>query len=95
MSEALDVEEHRDMVEEAVFAAAGVLPVVAGVGGGYRNALQMARNAELAGAEAVLVFAYPFACNEAQGAYNYLREVAESVGIGVLIYCCDQSLSRQ
>ncbi len=84
----LDVAEHKEMVAAAVSAAAGVLPVVAGAGGGYRNALRMARNAEQAGAEAVLVFAYPFSCNEAEGAYDYLREVTESVGIGVLIYCC-------
>lgn len=84
----LDPDEQRLLVEAAVSGAGGTMPVVAGAGGGYRNALRMARNAEAAGADAVLVFAYPFACDNAEGAYQYLKEVARSVEIDALIYCC-------
>lgn len=84
----LSVEEHISLVAAAVAGAQGKLPVVAGVGGGYRNALKMAKNAEAAGADAILVFAYPLACDQADGAYRYLAEVANAVKIGVLAYPC-------
>ena len=84
----LGVAEHKRLVQAAVAGAQGRLPVVAGVGGGYRNTLEMARNAQAAGADAILIFAWPFACNNAEGAYQYLHDVATSVRIGVLLYPC-------
>jgi 5-dehydro-4-deoxyglucarate dehydratase len=38
--------------------------------------------------DAVLAFAYPFACADAEGAYQYLQAIANSVRIGVLAYPC-------
>ena len=87
----LSVEEHKELVKAALAGAQGKLPVVAGVGGGYKNPIQMAQNAEAAGADAVLVFAYPFACDNADGAFQYLQAVAKSVRIGVLAYPCGKS----
>ena len=48
----LSVDEHKSLLSAAVAGAQGKFPVVAGVGGGYTNALRMARNAEEAGADA-------------------------------------------
>jgi len=87
----LSVEEHNSLVAAAVAGAQGAVPVVAGVGGGYRNALKMAQNAEAAGVDAILAFANPFACDEAAGAYGYLAAIARSVRIGVLAYPCGKS----
>ena len=84
----LGVAEHNQLVRAAVAGAQGRLPVVAGVGGGYSNTLKMARNAEAAGADAILIFAWPFACNNAEGAYQFLYDVANSVRIGALLYPC-------
>jgi 5-dehydro-4-deoxyglucarate dehydratase len=83
---ALDFEEHRAVVSAAVTGAEGRLPVVAGVRGGYRFALRMARNAEEAGADAILVFPPPGGPQTREGQQRYYREIANSVGIGVLIY---------
>jgi len=86
----LSVDEHAELVKMAVKGAGGRFPVVAGVGGGYANVRLMARNAEVAGADAIIVFASPFACDDAEGAYEYVREAARSVSIGVLVYNCGQ-----
>ena len=86
----LGVDEHSRLVQAAVEGAQGRLPVVAGVGGGYRNTLEMAKNAESAGADAILIFASPFACTNAEGAYQLLSKVANSVRIGALLYPCGE-----
>jgi len=63
---------------------------VAGVGGGYKNTLMMARNAEQVGADAVLVFAYPLACGDADGEFQYLHDAATAVSTAVLVYPCGE-----
>ena len=82
----LGFEEHREVVSAAAAGAEGRLPVVAGVRGGYRIALRMARNAEEAGADAILVFPPPGGPQTLEGQRRYFTEIARSVGIGVLIY---------
>lgn len=82
----LDIEEHRALVTAAVAGADGKMPVVAGVGGGYRNAVSMARNAEQSGADAVLVFPPGSRWGLEEGTYRCCLDVAKSVDIGVLIY---------
>ena len=82
----LDIEEHRALVTAAVAGADGKMPVVAGVGGGYRNALSMARNAEQSGADAVLVFPPGSRWGQEEGTYRCCLDVAKAVDIGVLIY---------
>ncbi len=82
----LDIEEHRALVTAAVAGADGKMPVVAGVGGGYRNALSMARNAEQSGADAVLIFPPGSRWGLEEGTYRCCLDVAKAVNIGVLIY---------
>lgn len=82
----LDIEEHRALVTAAVAGADGKMPVVAGVGGGYRNAVSMARNAEQSGADAVLVFPPGSRWGLEEGTYRCCLDVAKAVDIGVLIY---------
>ena len=82
----LGFEEHREVVGAAAAGAAGRLPVVAGIRGGYRFALRMARNAEEAGADAILIFPPPGGPQTLEGQRQYFTEIARSVGIGVLIY---------
>ena len=82
----LGFEEHREVVGAAAAGAGGRLPVVAGVSGGYRFALRMARNAEEAGADAILIFPAPGGPQTLEGQRRYFTEIAQSVGIGVLIY---------
>lgn len=82
----LGFEEHREVVGAAAAGADGRIPVVAGVRGGHRFALRMARNAEEAGADAILVFPPPGGPQTLEGQRRYFSEIARSVGIGVLIY---------
>jgi dihydrodipicolinate synthase/N-acetylneuraminate lyase len=81
----LDLEEHRLVAQAAVAGAQGKMPVVVGVRGGYRLARQMARNVEQSGADAMLLFAPPYGSETAEGAYRYMRDIARSVDIGVLV----------
>ena len=90
----LGVQEHKQLVAAAVAGAQGKLPVVAGVGGAYRNALAMAKNAQAAGADAIFIFGYPFACNNTEGDYQYLYDVAKSVQIGAMAYPCGKNEFR-
>lgn len=82
----LGFEEHREVVSAAAAGARGRLPVVAGVRGGFRFALRMARNAEAAGADAILIFPPAGGPQTLEGQRRYFTEIARSVGIGVLIY---------
>ena len=82
----LDVEEQRDMAQAAVAGAMGKLPTVVGAGGGYGLAMRMARNAEEAHADAILLFSPPYGSEGAEGAYQYFHDVAASVRIGVIAY---------
>ena len=83
---ALNGGEQRAMAEAAAAGSQGRMPVVVGAGGGYRLALDMARNAEQAGADALLLFSPPYGASDAEGAYQYFKQVAASVGIGVILY---------
>ena len=82
----LGFEEHREVVSAAAEGAGGRLPVVAGVRGGYRFALRMSRNAEEAGADAILIFPPPGGPQTLEGQQRYFSEIARSVDIGVMIY---------
>ena len=90
----LGVQEHKQLVSAAVAGVQGSMPVVAGVGGSYRNAIDMAKNAQAAGADAIFIFAYPFACNNTEGCYQYLHDIAESVEIGAMGYPCGTNTFR-
>ncbi len=82
----LNAKEQRAMAEAAVAGAQGKMPVVVGAGGGYRLALDMSRNAQQAGADAILLFSPPYGSRDAEGACQYFKAVAESVNIGIILY---------
>ena len=82
----LHPDEQRILAEAAVAGAQGKLPVVVGSGGGYGTALRMAKNAEEAGADAVLLFSSPYGSADSEGAYRYFKDVANAVRIGVILY---------
>lgn len=82
----LDVLEHRALVAAAVRAARGRMPVMAGVIAGYRIALHLARNAESAGADAVIVFPPPDGFPGPEGCFAFFREIAKAIRIGVVVF---------
>ena len=81
----LDIAEHAAMARSAVQGAGGAVPVVVGVPGGYRLAIERARNAQRAGADAILLFAPPYWGGDGAGVWRYFKSVAESIEIGILI----------
>jgi dihydrodipicolinate synthase/N-acetylneuraminate lyase len=84
----LDLQEHRAMAEAAARGAQGKLPVVVGACGGYRMAGIMARTAQEAGADAILLFAPPYwnwIPGYDEGTIRYFTEVARSIDIGVVL----------
>ena len=83
---ALDAEEHRDVVAAAVDGAAGQVGIAAVALGGYGMQRKMAQNAQETGAGSVRVRFPTFGTASAEGAYTYLRGLAESVDIAVVVF---------
>ncbi len=81
----LSLEEHQKVVAAAVAGARGRMPVMAGVIGGYQISIQMAMNAEKAGADALVIFPPRGRHWPAESYYEYYKDIITSVGIGAVI----------
>lgn len=87
----LSVTEHATVVATTVKNAAGV-PVIAGVGGSVAIAVEMAKAAERAGADAVLLLPPYLITPDQRGLAAYVEAVARAVGIGVIVYSRDNGV---
>lgn len=86
-SPTLSHEEHRRVVEICIDAAAGRVPVIAGAGSNNtQEAIALARHAEAAGADAVLVVTPYYNKPDQRGLYAHFRAVAEAVSVPLIIY---------
>lgn len=72
-------------------SVAGDLPVIAGAGGGTLLAIETARGAEAAGAEAVLLLPPYLVTGPEAGLEAHVRAVCRAVGIGVIVYSRDNA----
>jgi 5-dehydro-4-deoxyglucarate dehydratase len=81
--------EHRSVVEATVSAAAGKVPVIAGVGVGAQLASELARSAEAAGAHGILMFPPYYVNAHEDGLFEYYSSIAASTSLGCLIYTRD------
>jgi 5-dehydro-4-deoxyglucarate dehydratase len=81
--------EHLDVVRAAVEAAAGRVPVIAGVGYNVALGAQLARQAEAAGASGILVFPPYYPGADEDGLFEYYRAIGEVTPLGMLIYSRD------
>lgn len=83
----LTADERRRFAEEVVRIVAGQVPVVVGVGfSGTRETVELARHAQDAGADAVLVVS-PFYWKVGEdGLFRHFATVAEAVDIPVVVY---------
>jgi dihydrodipicolinate synthase/N-acetylneuraminate lyase len=83
----LTPEEYRDVIRLNVEAAAGRIPIIAGIGStSTSGAVDLARYAEKAGADALMVVP-PFYDPLAFAAVKaFLRTVADSVGVQIVYY---------
>ncbi|NUW32379.1 5-dehydro-4-deoxyglucarate dehydratase [Nonomuraea sp. SMC257] len=78
--------EQRAVVEAAVEHVAGAVPVLAGVGGGTRTAVELTRAAEAAGADGVLALPPYLQVGPPAGLVAHYREVAAATDLGVILY---------
>ncbi|WP_240930163.1 5-dehydro-4-deoxyglucarate dehydratase [Streptomyces coryli] len=86
----LDEDEYRQVITTAVELAAGRVPVVAGIGYGYAQALRFARIAEEAGADAALVLPHYLVKAPQDGLVEQLRRIAGGTRLPLIAYQRDQ-----
>ncbi|RRS00729.1 5-dehydro-4-deoxyglucarate dehydratase [Glycomyces terrestris] len=82
----LTAAETAQVVRAAVEESAGTVPIVAPAGLGTAQAAAFARDAEAAGADAVLLFP-PYLTEASQdGLYLHAKAVCDATGLGVVVY---------
>jgi 5-dehydro-4-deoxyglucarate dehydratase len=82
----LTADEVGQVVRAAVTESAGAVPIIAPAGQGTAQAVAFARDAEAAGADAVLLFP-PYLTEAGQdGLVAHVRAVCEATSLGVIVY---------
>ncbi|MGX1474614.1 UNVERIFIED_CONTAM: 5-dehydro-4-deoxyglucarate dehydratase [Streptomyces canus] len=82
----LDEDEYRQVVTIAVEEAGGRLPVVAGIGYGWAQAVRFARIAEEAGADALLVLPHYLVAAPQDGLVAQLEQIAARTRLPLIAY---------
>src|SRR5262245_40401643 len=86
-SPTLSHEEHKEVVEWCVGQARGRVPVIAGAGSNSTaEAVELARHAEKAGADAVLVVTPYYNKPTQEGLYRHFKAINDAIGIPIFIY---------
>jgi len=86
-SPTLSHDEHKQVVEWCVDQAKGRVPVVAGAGSNStKEAIELARHAEQAGADAVLVVTPYYNKPTQEGMYQHYKAINDAIGIPIIIY---------
>ncbi|MDJ0319241.1 5-dehydro-4-deoxyglucarate dehydratase [Pseudarthrobacter sp. PS3-L1] len=83
---ALSLAEVRTVVRAAVEVVAGTVPVVAGAGGPLGHAIEAAKVAEDAGADALLVLPPYLVTGPSEGLVAYIEAVARASSLPVIVY---------
>src|SRR3954468_5695100 len=86
-SPTLSHDEHNRVVEMCVEEANGRVPVIAGAGSNStREAIELARHAEKAGADAVLVVTPYYNKPQQEGLYQHYKAINDAIGLPIIIY---------
>lgn len=86
-SPTIDFNEHRLIIEEAVRHAAGRIPIIAGTGANStREAIELTRDAEKAGADACLLVVPYYNKPTQHGLYAHFKAIAEAVEVDLILY---------
>src|SRR6516225_2607905 len=86
-SPTLSHREHNEVVEWCVDQARGRVPVIAGAGSNSTaEAIELARHAEGAGADAVLVVTPYYNKPTQEGLYQHYKAINDAIGIPIIIY---------
>jgi len=86
-SPTLSHDEHKQVVEWCIDQAKGRVPVIAGAGSNStREAIELSRHAEGAGADAVLVVTPYYNKPTQEGLYQHFKAINDAIGIPIIIY---------
>jgi 4-hydroxy-tetrahydrodipicolinate synthase len=86
-SPTLSHDEHHKVVEWCIEEAKGRVPVIAGAGSNStREAIELARHADRAGADAALVVTPYYNKPTQEGMYQHFKAVNDAIGIPIIIY---------
>jgi len=85
-------DEIPEIVAAAKEASEGKTSIVSGCGYGTELAVSIARNAERAGADGILLLPHYLIDAPQEGLFEHVRAVCHSVGIGVMVYNRDNSV---
>ena len=86
-SPTLSHDEHKRVVEVCIEVAAGRVPVIAGAGSNSTSeAIDLARFAEKAGADGLLVVTPYYNKPNQEGLYRHFKAINDAVGIPIIIY---------
>ena len=86
-SPTLSHEEHRKVIDVCIDEARGRVPVIAGAGSNNTaEAAALARHAERAGADAVLVVTPYYNKPTQEGLYLHFKAINDAIGIPIIIY---------
>ena len=90
----LTADEYPAIIETAVQTCAGSVPIIAGVGGPTRHAVQCAQAAQRAGAHGLLLLPHYLTEAGQEGLADRLEQVCRAVDIGVVVYNRGQSVHQ-
>ncbi len=85
----LTPDEHRQLVEATVAEAGGKVAVIAGVGFGGGMSVALAKQAQEAGADGILMFPPYYPNADFEGLLRYYRAIGEAVDLGLFLYSRD------
>jgi 4-hydroxy-tetrahydrodipicolinate synthase len=86
-SPTLSHDEHRKVVEICIAQSRGRVPVIAGAGSNNtREAVELARHGEKAGADAVLVVTPYYNKPNQEGLFQHFKAINDAIGIPIIIY---------
>ena len=86
-SPTLSHDEHKQVVQVCIEVAAGRVPVIAGAGSNNTTeAIELARFAEKAGADGLLVVTPYYNKPSQEGLYQHYKAINDAVGIPIIIY---------
>lgn len=85
----LTPDELIDVVRATVEEVKGKIPVIAGVGFGGGLSVDLAKRAEAAGADGILMFPPYYPDADFEGLLNYYKGISDAVGLGTIIYSRD------
>ncbi len=82
----LAADEYSSIIKTAVDTCAKSVPILAGVGGSTRQAIQYAQEAERLGAKGLLLLPHYLTEASQEGVAAHVEQVCKSVKIGVVVY---------